>query len=314
VVRLCKTCHGVLHQIFCRGEVRSQLQKQHKLMCNFCTPHLPPHLYRSQDQFQRNKQTVSAMVSPLTARSHYGNPLVTAVHTRTPSSPSSFAKETSNKQFQADSWDDRRGQDQQQHQEQQPMPHPLSMGSHGHASGPLGPRPQRLVTPNPSFAERADSQTMEYFSDSSWPLPQYVPEGSASSPQAGCPVSPNYQKRASVGLPSQYPSNSRGNSLVDCVLEELQDFEELFEAPPSATLHHRPTVVDGSSSMEFVVDETIHKSQSLGAATSIPASFSRHQLLDASSSVSQIPVRRHHRRSRNQALGSSDFSQVLKQL
>jgi hypothetical protein len=36
-------------------------------------------------------------------------------------------------------------------------------------------------------------------------------------------------KRASVGLPTLYPGFHRNNTLAETVLEELQDFDELFE-------------------------------------------------------------------------------------
>jgi hypothetical protein len=233
------------------------------------------------------------LVSPRTSICHYGNPHITSAvynHHRSPSSPSTFSKErVYRKDRQVDS---SFPPSAQASVEQLCL---LSLPTDSDASMPhLSSKPGRMVTPNPSFGERGDS-SMEH-------LPDYVPHGAQHQPWD--------VKRSSVGLPSAYPGHGRNNSLAEAVMEELQDFEELFDSSCCSNTME----VDASSS------STSSSSSPRGHQRASVAPVSDPDLVEALSRVPRRteakthPARGKHRRSCNQAMGQDFFDQVLKDI
>ena len=168
----------------------------------------------------------------------------------------------------------------------------------------------RLVTPNASFAERDanDNNSLDSLPDYSFPT---FGAASGSSPRQHSPRSPSL-KRASVGLPSQYPGHHRNSSLAETVMEELQDFEELFEQSCYSTsamdeisyTGDRLPRVDLTSSMR---DDLFDVEDDLSSV--VPPSEEEEKMPPP-------PPRRkgHHRRARNQAMDQDFFERVMSEI
>jgi hypothetical protein len=148
-----------------------------------------------------------------------------------------------------------------------------------------GPR----VTPNASFEEMDSNES----SPNSLPhmiFAEFNPMRSSSGQQnsAWSPTS----NRTSVGLPSLYPGYHRSSTLAEeAVLEELQDFEELFDRSCYSSAMNASNVLGkvtytGNSPQRFVLTTSVRDSPFDNDDRSPPPS---------------PPRRGHHRRSQNRA-------------
>lgn len=223
------------------------------------------------------------MTPPATTRSHLSSPLLTAggykrkvVH----SSPSTLSKDTLMTRL-----------EESKHRFKHEVPAWDFPGSDCSNESPtystrmmVITKPQGLVTPDYGVGE-TEIVTPSTSSFHPLSLPTFLPfNGSNQS---------KYERRISVGLPSQYPTHDRANSLASSVLEEIQDFDEFFEPP---------RFLEGRDCMD-VDNENV--------ASLSPSKEQRRPLLrDTATGES-----RHKRRSRNRAMGTEDFyNLVLKEL
>jgi hypothetical protein len=195
----------------------------------------------------------------------------------------------------------------------------------------------RLTTPT---TIRTTTKSSSPTSDCS-SIPLYVPTGSMSGShhQQHNPCSPYHhrprlEKRTSlIGLPSQYPVHDRSGSLESCVLEELQDFDEIFGPSFSSEslnteeecLPSRMSLIeDDDSSMKCGSSSQSQSPKDLSRDSSSSSRISsprRNQVVAELSSsricIPSLPTmldgspRRssHHRRSR--AMGSKEFHNVV---
>ena len=180
-----------------------------------------------------------------------------------------------------------------------------------------------------------------------------MPTGSNSNSDSDSNIMLRYiNKRiavtASVGLPSQYPGNSRSSSLESSFLEELQDFDDFFGTPSSSSDSLNDNIIQNNDDDDDYDDDDLHTSILFSSRSAQPAKGATdspvplvsllrrsHVSKLASSSLLYIPpssssplatpsmtierpqrsTTRKHRRSRNFAMGSKDFYKaVLKEL
>jgi hypothetical protein len=221
------------------------------------------------------------MASRISVRSHFGNPHVTAGRHKTAVTPSSPAK-TSNEDATMVTFHHGGSMSQTDLLSWDFGGSAIDYSSPTHATH-LITRPQGIVTPDHSFGEREQGSGSP---SSVHPLnlPMFLPGSSHNWRSA---------RRVSVGLPSQYPTHDRNNSLTSSILEELQDFDEFFESSVS---------LQRTDCMELDIETKMSP-----AATTNPET----------SSCRECPIgqSRHKRRSRNHAMGTKDFyDKVLKEL
>jgi hypothetical protein len=231
------------------------------------------------------------MTSPAPTRSHFGNPFVTAGCSKrriVPSiaSPTIITKDSQTTQI---------------HESAERVTHlswdipgcDWSCGSPMYSTQSMvnTTKPQGIVTPDHSFGERehvSRSTTMPSFQQLD--LPTYLPSSGSFHAKSA--------RRISVGLPTEYLTRDRTNSLISTMSEELQDFDEFFKSPRN---HH-----DGSDCMD--VDDESNK-------TSPSSSMSKEQGRPTSRDSRNTELGHKQRRLRNRAMGNEDFTNlVLKHL
>jgi hypothetical protein len=188
---------------------------------------------------------------------------------------------------------------------------PMSVNTDCQLPSLVGARPRSVVTPNPSFGDRDQSWPQEQLLHSmEWSLP--TPTSNRQSPS-----SPGRRQRASVGLPSQYPSYDRNSSLIGALSEELQDFYDLFGSSSSSIQHRFDEKSMDMVAFPYTDEENNEKVASITpSSSSISASSSeeRNQMMDVVQSTpttTSPPPKRKHRRSNNRALGTSDFFDLI---
>jgi hypothetical protein len=159
------------------------------------------------------------------------------------------------------------------------------------------------VTHNVSFEER-DANESTPNSPPHLPFTRFATRRSSSGQQnsAGSPTS----NRTSVGLPSLYPVYHRSSTLAEeTVLEELQDFEELFEQPCySSTMN--------TSNSLGKVTYTGNSPQRIVLTT--PVCYSPLFDNDDRSPPPSPPRRGHRRRSQNRAKDQDFFNTVMNEI
>lgn len=271
------------------------------------------------------------LISPPTpSGSHYGNPHITAFDlARSPSSPSSFSKFLVGKK--SSSSHEKEEEDFSSEStslatsttttvvsvSHLPSIFPLTMEAVEEPAMPtLAARSHPLlVTPNASFAEK-DSNESSLESLREYASPTMVTWG--SSPGQQHTWSPS-SKRASVGLPSQYPRHHGRSSLAVTILEELQDFDELFEQSTTSVLDMDASIAFGESSYSG------NRISSIDLMSSVRDDLFDNFVVTSSASPPENdrqkmpppPPRRRkglHRRSMNRAMDQAFFDRVLKEI
>ncbi|KAG7353389.1 hypothetical protein IV203_002744 [Nitzschia inconspicua] len=186
-------------------------------------------------------------------------------------------------------------------------PLPLAMESVGPQ---MFTRP-RTVTPVTSFAERdTNDASVESLPDFSFPI----------AVTSGCSLASFSSKRASVGLPSQYPSYPRSGSLSETVMEELQEFDRFLE--PSISIMDASSAIDQApfsrdrlsslSSSASQRDDLFLLDLASDAPSAIVPSEPNNKIL---ASLPPAPRRRgRHKRSQNHAMDRDFLSQVMKKV
>jgi hypothetical protein len=275
------------------------------------------------------------LVSPSTSfRSHYGNPHVAAYyHQRSPSSPSTFSRflvDKTSSHEQEDPFSEKQTSSSTFDKETPTTTdhHPLSLLPLALESSEVGPempassarsQHHRFVTPNASFAERdPNDNSLESHPDVSFPV--HFSSGGCSPGQHSWSSA---SKRASVGLPSLYPGHYRSSSLSETVMEELQDFDELFlELSTSAmdtsrafeeSSYSRNRLSNMSTSESHVRDD-LFLDLGLDAPSAILSDALKEEEESKMEPPTPAPKRRgRHRRSGNHAMDQDFLSQVIKQ-
>lgn len=284
---------------------------------------------------------------PSPSNSHYGNPHVTAFyHIRSPSSPSTFCRIFDDKASCSEQKDPEETSSEtssstltdikEPSSNRQPplsrLPLAIESSEVGQEMSFLAARTQpRLVTPNASFAERDSIENRLEMSFVDYSFPVHTPSG-GGSPGSSFSWSSPTSKRASVGLPSQYPGHRSDSSLVETVREELQDFDELFLEQASASVSEdASSAFDevGSfsrmnyrlSSMSISCTSSQQDDLFLYLALDAPAAVLPSKVVEEEDEEAKVvepptppPRRGRHRRSRKHHAIDQDFlSQVMKE-
>jgi hypothetical protein len=260
--------------------------------------------------------------TPTPSRSHYsGHSQVAALffHDRSVPSPSSFSKILVDTKSSAHDKKDSLSFESTSTTKEtiEEAASPLAMNSIGpnwptHAGPSLDNQAQR-GSPSTSFAER-DSNQSNPKPLSHLAFATVVTLGSSSGQQRS--AGPSSSKRASVGLPSLYPGYHRGCTLAETVLEELQDFEELFEQPCIALSAMNASNALGEDSYKGnrLPSPHLPSPMKVGLLDDDDLSWVASPSEEQEKAPSSPPRRGRRSRSRNQAMDQDFFNRVMNEI